>query len=116
MIESETRTNLKHNELNRASLICLLMLSLMVGLRCGLAVAGYRSWNGILTAFLVIGILTILVHLQARLTAGQGLLQLWKRCSRPAPLDRNLTFIDGSLIFIYVMGINAYCIYLAILD
>lgn len=121
MIESETRTNLKHAELNRVSLILLLLLCSLIGWRSGLALAGYRSWNGVPAALLVLGILTILVHLQARLTQGLGLRQLWKQCfysdpQNSAPLNRNLTFIDASLIFIYVMSINAYCIYLAILD
>lgn len=116
MREADHTPNLKHANLNRVSLFCPLLLASIISWRCGLAVAGYRSWNGIPTALLVLGIMTILVYLQARLSAGLGLRQLWKQCFNPAPQNQKLNFIDGSLIFIYIMALNGYIIYLAILD
>lgn len=116
MQDSEARLNLKHEELNRVSLFCPLLLALVIAARSGLAVAGYRSWDGIPVALLVLGILTFLAYFQLKLTTGLGLREFWHQCSLPADQRRKLNFIDGCLIFIYIMALNGYIIYLAILD
>lgn len=116
MQDSEARLSLKHEELNRVSLFCPLLLALIILARSGLAVSGYRSWDGIPVALLVLGILTFLAYFQLKLTTGVGLREFWHQCSLPAEQRRKLNFIDGCLIFIYIAGMNAYIIYLAILD
>ncbi|WP_417397040.1 hypothetical protein [Gimesia chilikensis] len=115
MQDSEARLNLKHEELNRVSLFCLLLLASIIAWRSALALAGNRSWDGIPIALLVLGILTFLAYFQLKLTTGVGLREFWHQCSLPAEQRRKLNFIDGCLIFIYISGMNAYIIYLAIL-
>ncbi|KAA0134125.1 hypothetical protein FYZ48_21270 [Gimesia chilikensis] len=115
-IPSNGEAELKHPELNFVALFLQMALFWMIFWLTGLALLGSRSWNGTLQALLVLLVWTLVVHVQARLTEGFGIQELYKRWKKREYQNRNLTFIDASLIFIYIAGMDAYIIYLAILD
>lgn len=115
-IPPNREAELKHPELNFVALLLQMVLFWMIFWLTGLALLGSRSWYGALQALLVLVVWTLVVHVQSWLTEGFGIWQLYKRWKQSEYQKRNLSFIDASLIFIYIAGIDAYMIYLATLD